>query len=135
MKCFNCIHYDVCSYHIDEETTELTVNECPHGFKHRDQYVKLPTYIGQPVFILSSKYGRVDDKFIIIDWEVREGKVSMIQQKADKSWKFRATVNSSVCDYTLDEVGKYIFFSEVEANMLRDERVKELNACQDQKKF
>ena len=25
MKCFNCIHYDVCSYHIDEETAELTV--------------------------------------------------------------------------------------------------------------
>lgn len=27
MACKDCIHYDVCQYHIDEET-KMTVNEC-----------------------------------------------------------------------------------------------------------
>lgn len=125
-SCKDCLCYKACYFHIDEETS-MTVNECSTGFMHKDQYVKLPTYIGQPIFILNSKYSRVDDKFIIIDWEVQEGKVSMIQQKADKSWKFRATVNSSVGDYTLDEVGKYIFFSEADAITERDKRLKEIN--------
>ena len=122
-SCKDCLCYKACYFHIDEETS-MTVNECSTGFMHKDQYVKLPTYIGQPIFILNSKYSRVDEKFIIIDWEVQEGKVSMIQQKADKSWKFRATVNSSVGDYTLDEVGKYIFFSEADAITERDKRLK-----------
>jgi hypothetical protein len=123
--CKNCIHYDVCGYHIDEETT-MTVNECPHEFKHKEQYIKLPAYIGQSIFVLNSKHRYIDSKFTLVDWEVQEGKVSMIQQKADKSWKFRATINSSVGDYTLDEVGKYIFFSEAEAIVERDKRLKEL---------
>ncbi|MBR3767546.1 MAG: hypothetical protein IKL10_04815 [Clostridia bacterium] len=29
--CNNCFHYDVCKFHIDEETN-MTVDECAHGF-------------------------------------------------------------------------------------------------------
>jgi hypothetical protein len=105
----------------------MTVNECSTGFKNKEEYVKLPAYIGQPVFILGSNHKYMDGKFTLVGWEVKEGKVSMIQQKADKSWKFRVTINSSVCDYTLDKVGNDIFFSEDEAITKRDKRLKEIN--------
>lgn len=130
MKCYNCIHYDVCNYHIDEETT-MTVDECPHEFKHKNQFVKLPAYIGQPVFEVQARHKFIDNKFVVVNYELQEGKVSMIQQKADKSWKFRVTINSSVCDYTIDEIGKTIFFSKDEATRLRDKWLKELNECRD----
>ena len=39
----------------------------------------------------------------------------MIQQKADKSWKFRVTENHSVQDYTTDKIGKTVFLTREEA--------------------
>ena len=39
MTCKDCIHYDVCQYHIDEET-EMTVNECDH-FKNKADFVEV----------------------------------------------------------------------------------------------
>ncbi len=36
----NCLSYDVCPYHIDEET-EMTVNECGH-FKNKADFVEVP---------------------------------------------------------------------------------------------
>lgn len=131
MRCINCIHYDVCGYHIDEETPDLTVNECPHGFKHKDQYIMLPAYIGQKVWNIRSIHDRIDNQWKVADYKVKECKISMLQQKADKSWKFRVSHGSYVSDYTLDEVGKTIFFSETEANEIRDEWLKELDICQD----
>ena len=118
--CKDCLCYDACGYHIDEETG-MTVNECPTEFKNKDQYVKLPVYIGQPVWTVTTWWDN--------NVEIREGKVSMIQQKSDKSWKFRVTINSSVTDYTLDEVGKYIFFSEKSVQEEADRRERELNTA------
>ena len=46
---------------------------------------------------------------------MQSGKVSMLQQKADKSWKIRVTINHSVGDYTIDEFNKYLFTTEVVA--------------------
>ena len=101
--CKDCIHYDICQYHIDEETT-MTVNECSHGFKHQDQYLNLPVYVGQTVWqVYQYRFG--DFKVVI-----REGKVSMLQQKADKSWKFRFSYNGSIMgDFTFEELGLRIF--------------------------
>lgn len=128
MKCFNCIHYDVCGYHIDEETPELTVNECPHGFKHKDQYVKLPVYVGQPVWYINSISNYVNNQFKIVDFVVKEGKVSMLQQKVDKSWKFRVSHSSYVSDYKIEDLSTCIYTSpeEAEAEVLR--RKKELES-------
>ena len=123
--CKDCICYEACGYHIDEETT-MTVNECSTGFKSKDQYVKLPAYIGQQVWTLRSKYQWTNEEFKLFSYELEQGKVSMIQQKADKSWKFRATINSSVSDYTFNEVGKHIFFSEAEAIEEQHRREREL---------
>lgn len=110
--CKDCIHYDVCRYHIDEETT-MSVNECHHGFKHKEQCVMLPAHIGQKVYeIRCLQYYDYDKRtWIIRGYEIIEGKVSMIQQKADKSWKIRITLRGNVSDYVTDEFNKHIFLT------------------------
>lgn len=108
--CKDCIHYEVCQYHIDEETA-MTVNECPHGFLHKDQLVKLPAYVGQSVWVVRTTYKYEDNQFKETGAEVREGKVSMLQQKADKSWKIRVTENRSVSDYKAEDFGVTLFTS------------------------
>ena len=115
MKCKNCIHYDVCQYHIDEETT-MTVAECAFEFRHKDQYVKLPAFVGQEVWYIKHCHKFEDGQFKVVDYKVGKGKVSMLQQKADKSWKIRITFDHSVSDYTLEEFGTAIFLSEIDAN-------------------
>lgn len=122
--CKDCLCYEACGYHIDEETT-MTVNECSTGFKHRDQYVKLPAYIGQQVWV-PYVYWMSSSK--VVYSAVREGKVSSLQQKVDKSWKIRVSINSSVSDYTVDEFNKYVFLSETEAEIERKKQAKELEA-------
>ena len=54
--------------------------------------------------------------------EIAEGKVSMLQQKADKSWKVRITVNSSVWDFTPNEIGTSYFLTKEEAEAKLKER-------------
>lgn len=66
-----------------------------------------PCSIDQPVWKLY--------KWTFKDAEIREGKVSMLQQKSDKSWKFRISINSSVQDFTIEDVGKVVFFSKEDA--------------------
>ena len=39
MTCKDCIHYDVCQFHIDEET-KMTVNEC-ENFKNKADFVEV----------------------------------------------------------------------------------------------
>ena len=39
MTCKDCIHYDVCQFHIDEET-KMTVNEC-EKFKNKADFVEV----------------------------------------------------------------------------------------------
>lgn len=66
-----------------------------------------PCYIGQEIWYIRNHYdGRI---------EIIKGKVSMIQQKADKSWKIRITVNSSVWDFTPNEIGTEYFLTREEA--------------------
>ena len=72
-----------------------------------------PCYIGQIVYQLYRKYNG--------DSIVREGKVSAIQQKADKSWKIRITMNSYVFEITPDKIGERIFLTKEEA----EEKLKE----------
>ena len=39
MSCKDCVHYDVCQYHIDEET-DMTINECGK-FKNKADFVEV----------------------------------------------------------------------------------------------
>lgn len=123
--CKDCIHYEVCQYHIDEETT-MTVNECSHEFKHKDQYMRLPAFVGQPVWHIKTIHKYENGQFKNIGFEVEAGKVSMLQQKADKSWKIRITSGGSVGDYTLNDFTNCIFTVESEAVKERDKRIREL---------
>ena len=73
-----------------------------------------PCYIGQEIWHITKHYnGRI---------EIRKGKVSMLQQKSDKSWKIRITVNSSVWDFTPNEIGAQYFLSREEAEKALAER-------------
>ena len=77
--------------------------------------VIVPPYkVGQTVWYVCKHYnGSI---------EVMEGKISMLQQKADKSWKFRFSHNSSVWDFKTDEIGVKYFLTKEEAK----EKLKEL---------
>ena len=108
MKCTDCLCYKACYFHIDEETS-MTVNECSTGFMPKDQYVKLPAYVGQQVWLLQSIRKWDNSQYRIVGFELEEGKVSMLQQKADKSWKIRITRNHYVSDYNIDEFNSCVF--------------------------
>ena len=55
--CKDCLHYEVCQYHITEET-DMTVNECSHEFKDKSHYAEV-------------KHGEwKKQSFIIFDGEV-----------------------------------------------------------------
>lgn len=73
-----------------------------------------PCYIGQEIWQITKYY----DGLI----EIRKGKVSMLQQKSDKSWKIRITVNSSVWDFTPNEIGTRYFFTREQAEKALAER-------------
>lgn len=66
-----------------------------------------PCYIGQEIWHITKHYDGRN--------EIRKGKVSMLQQKSDKSWKIRITVNSSVWDFTPNEIGTKYFLTREEA--------------------
>ena len=117
--CKDCLCYKACNYHIDEET-DMTVNECSTGFLNKDEYIKLPVYVGQPVWF-------VRHWFFTNQVEIKEGKVSMLQQKVDKSWKFRVSEGGSVSDFTLNDIGMSVFLTLAEAEKEHDRIVMELN--------
>ena len=103
-----CFYSDKCECRCSErncETSWLAENLLRAG------WIKLPIYIGKPVWVAKAYYNNLSKQ--IHTW-LDEGKVSMLQQKADKSWKFRVTTKY-VSDYTLDDIGIYIFFTKEEA--------------------
>lgn len=110
--CKKCIHYGLCTLTYDDKFG------CTH-FKLKSRFVELPCEVGQKVwFVQSTNWQRTE-------WEVVEGKVSMLQQKVDKSWKVRISFRGSVWDITLDEIGKDYFLSREEAEKALKERVME----------
>ena len=71
-------------------------------------------YIGQEIWCLCKHYDG--------SAEIKKGKISMLQQKADKSWKFRITINSSVWDFKVEDIGVWYFLT----NEAAEEKMKEL---------
>ena len=92
----------------------------------KDQYVRLPAYVGQPVWHIRTlqKYLHEEKTWETLGYEMEEGKVSMLQQKVDKSWKIRVTIGSSVSDYTINEFNKCLFtnLEDAEAEVLKREQ-------------
>ena len=73
-----------------------------------------PVEVGQTVWHLIQQYNGT--------FRIDEGKISMLTQKADKSWRLRITVNSSVWGFTPNEIGTRYFLTKEEA----EEKLKEL---------
>lgn len=72
--------------------------------------VRLPCKVGDTVYYLNP-FG-----------EIENGKITMIQQKADGTWKFRVTTDFSR-DVTIDAIGKTVFLSRADAEAaLKGER-------------
>ena len=64
--------------------------------------VRLPCKVGETVYYLNPFN------------EIENGKITMIQQKADGTWKFRVTTSYSH-DVTTDAIGKTVFLTREEA--------------------
>ena len=73
-----------------------------------------PCKVGDKVWHLDQQY---NGTFVI-----QEGKISMLTQKADKSWRLRITVNSSVWGFTPNEIGTRYFITKEDA----EKKLKEL---------
>lgn len=71
-------------------------------------WVKPPVYIGQPVWVPYAWYNLAKKEIVS---ELREGKISMLQQKANKSWKFRISA-LSVFDCTSEDIDTSVFLTE-----------------------
>lgn len=103
-KCIDCIHYKLCARH-GEILDILNGGVICDMFADESKFVQLPLLVGDTVWYVASWAQRVD-----------KCKVSMLQQKADKTWKVRITQpRCGVFDITLDEIGKRVFLTEEEA--------------------
>lgn len=84
------------------------------------EYISNHIYVGietvdQEVDLPPVKIG--DEVYFAYEWleQICRGTVSMLQQKADKSWKFRVSHGSSVSDYPISAIGKTVFLTYAEA--------------------
>lgn len=109
-KCTDCMSYEPCAYWgniLDPIHGGVTCNM----FKDKSKFVELPCLVGDTMWYVRS-------------WskEIKKCRVSMLQQKADKSWKFRISYpGGGVSDFTLDEIGKYVFLTEEDAKKRLEE--------------
>lgn len=109
-KCINCIHYKLCARH-GEILDILNGGVICDMFTNESRVVQLPCLVGDTMWYVRS-------------WrkDIQKCRVSMLQQKANKSWKFRISYpDGGVSDFTLDEIGKYIFLTEEDAKKKLEE--------------
>lgn len=107
MTCKDCLHCEVCdfweaeTYNVDPAEWDGQI--CKF-FKANTFWAKVPCTIGQPVWRLITWFSSPP--------EIVEGKVSMIQQKVDKSWKIRiSTVRYGTYDLKAGDIGEDVFFT------------------------
>ena len=123
-SCKQCSHFTAC-----EEWRKLWAPEdlkfpfeCVDSENLCDQYnptILPPVYIGMKVWVPHIWY------FTEVMTDLREGHVSGLQQKADKSWKIRVTRKGTVADYTVEEFNKYCFLNKEDAEKYIEEKIKE----------
>ena len=105
--CKECIHYERCDTIFDGLLSNRDNKPCDQ-FDDSIYYAKLPCYIGQKVWIPRVYYRKIYNDIFS---ELTEGKVSMLQQKVDKSWKIRVSENGYVSDYTIADIGTIVFLT------------------------
>lgn len=112
MTCKDCIHCEICDYWYKEAYHEDSTKWCGsvcRDFKNKNNLIEVPCIIGQECWRLMTWH--------IAPAELIKSKVSMLQQKADKSWKFRISNHWGTCDFKAEDVGTCVFFDEAEAKM------------------
>jgi hypothetical protein len=122
-SCLDCIHYERCDNIFDGLLSNRDNKPCD-WFDDQACYIKLPVHIGQQVWVPYAWYNQTKKEIIS---ELCEGKISMLQQKADKSWKVRVST-SYVSDYTLEDIGKRIFLTKEAGEENLRERIAKLEA-------
>lgn len=94
---------DVPLLRTDAEQTEVITKLAAYeDAEEHGRLVILPCKVGDTVYYLNP-----------FD-EIESGKITMIQQKADGTWKFRVTTTYSH-DVTIDAIGKTVFLNREEA--------------------
>lgn len=82
----------------------------------------LPVQIGTETFVPHAYLACKKDGSRYVEAEIIKGKVSMLQQKKDGTWKFRT---DGVTDFTLDAIGKTVFLNQADAENELRRKVKE----------
>ena len=94
--CKDCVHYDVCEFHLDEKTT-MIVDECMH-FKDASKLVKLPCKVDDTVYqieegfeIYPSVISRIiyETKGIAFDERAIGKSIFLTREEAEKALKER----------------------------------------------
>ena len=117
--CLDCIYHDRCDTIFDGLLSNRDNKPCDQ-FDDRNYYAKLPAYIGMKIWIpwvYPLKEGYLA--------ELREGKVSGLQQKVDGSWKIRCSRDGSVSDYAVDEFNERVFLTEEAAKEYINNKIAE----------
>ena len=104
MTCKDCIHLEPCkewAQIVNGENLAFKFNAACEHFKSTTS--EIPFTIGQPMWKLYT-YARNPAELV-------ESRVSMIQQKTDKSWKVRISNRYGTEDFKAGDVGTYIFLT------------------------
>ena len=104
MTCKSCIHLEPCkqwAQAVHGENLAFALNEACELFKNKTNEV--PFTIGQPMWKLCTWFNG--------QAEILDSRVSMIQQKADRSWKVRISNRYGTDDFKAGDVGTYIFLT------------------------
>lgn len=106
MTCIDCLYCEICDYWYDAaystEPEEWDGQVCKY-FKNKSNFIELPCVIGQPVWKLFTWPSHPA--------EILDGRVSMIQQKADRSWKIRISTKYGTDDLKAEDLGKWVFLN------------------------
>lgn len=114
-------YYDTAGYSM--QMPEKDYGKTWFAYKNKEQaecageYLEVPCSLGTPLFELETYFNDKDK------WRIEEGRCSMLQQKADRSWKVRFSYTGGSChDVQLAAFGKTIFTDK----KLAEQRLKEL---------
>lgn len=108
-SCKDCLHYKVCQYHIDEETT-MTTYECDN-FADSSEWVNLPCKVGDTAYELFIHHR---PPFI---------KESTIEKIIVKPEGLRIKLSrNTMYETSISSLGKTIFLTREEAEKALEER-------------
>lgn len=112
-SCKDCLHYEVCNYHICEET-DMTVVECTH-FADRSEWVHLPCKVGTVVYIPEIEVDKIERKVVTKIYRTTVDEYSVNARYI--------MYHTKKCDnFTDSMLGKNVFLTREEAEKALEEK-------------